>query len=297
MSEKDVKFRCEITNKPNGIITPTKFRDIRTEKPENKTMKRQDLLDIANALAKLENYKTHVSNCNCTPIIDCQTIRCQQLFKGAYDEERLSHDLLSYARWNGDNSFPYPRGPVPKYLQNGKKNPEHRLNTENGKYNDFEYKVNIELCRKNGANWVYPENPFTKEVTYGVTAYVKQYIKDRDYKYDTTPKPWKPCQKIKSISDILSCEKISCELTTCQLVLCQNSNACQTCQSVKACQICQTCEAQCVCQSCQLCQEQDMYNNCCQKISCQSQCTCQSCQSCENISCQAYVDDGKDLTN
>ena len=88
----DLKFKCEITNTPNGIITPTKFRDISGEIKENKTMKRQDLIDISNALTRLEEYKKHVQNCNCTPIVECQTMRCQQKFVDEYDDNKLYYD-------------------------------------------------------------------------------------------------------------------------------------------------------------------------------------------------------------
>ena len=292
----DLKFKCEITNTPNGIITPTKFRDISGEKKENKTMKRQDLIDISNALTRLEEYKKHVQNCNCTPIVECQTIRCQQKFVDEYDDNKLYYDKTHYDKW--ENNYyglnikhdMYDLSDKKKAFENFKKIPNNaRLPTNfPPKYNNYEYEVNYELLK-------YPYDPFTGKPSNGIQAYVYQYIKDRDYKISASTKSWKACQKINGDYPILTCEKVSCQVTTCQLVLCQRNTACQTCQSVLPCQVCQTCETQCKCQSCQICQNHNMYNNCCQQVTCQSQCSCQTCQDCENISCQAYITDGKDL--
>lgn len=285
----DLKFKCEMPkNVPNGIITPTKFRDISVEKKENKTIKRQDLIDISNALTKLEEYKKHINNCNCTPIIECQTIRCQQKFVDEYDYDKLYKDQHSYSKYNSNKYGLGLKSMSLSYFRNNKPNNARLPINYPPKYNDYEYEVNYELLK-------YPCDPFTGKPSDGIQAYVFQYIKDRDYKISASTKSWKACQKSQDCNTILTCEKVSCQVTTCQLILCQRNTACQTCQSVMPCQICQTCESQCKCQSCQICQNHNMYNNCCQQVTCQSQCSCQTCQDCENISCQAYIDDGKDL--
>lgn len=105
---------------------------------------------------------------------------------------------------------------------------------------------------------------------------------------------WQLCQSAKNCNDIMGCQKVSCQYITCQKVVCQSGKSCQTCQTCETCQVCETCESQCMCQTCQSCQEQTYDVWSCQSVRCQS---CQTCQTmvCENISCQANINDGKDL--
>lgn len=93
-----------------------------------------------------------------------------------------------------------------------------------------------------------------------------------------------------------TCQEMSCQFITCQTIICQSGLLCQTCQSCERCQVCESCESECLCQTCQICQDKTIPHNDCQKKYCQD---CQTCQNliCENVKCQAYFTDGKDLPN
>jgi hypothetical protein len=121
-----------------------------------------------------------------------------------------------------------------------------------------------------------------------------QMMKCQIHAKDMVRQDWNSCQSVSSYVDYPSCQQLTCQYTTCQTVVCQQGMSCQICQTCEVCQLCETCESQCLCQTCQSCQEATYEKWSCQSQACQS---CETCQTmvCENITCQAYKDDGKEL--